>query len=85
MVGPIEFTARYAQGGLPDLTAAWAFVMEHVDKVGDAPMIEITPFWSAPADDIGMRPDEPWVLQYSAVVSGMVEQPGVAAPEAGAR
>lgn len=76
-----EVTTRFARGGLEDLTAAWAFIMEHIDKVGGDPTIEISPVWSADYDDIGVRPDAPWVRTFSAVVSGMTE----VEPEAGDR
>jgi hypothetical protein len=31
---------------VPTLTAAWAFVMEHIDAVGDAPSVHIGPVWN---------------------------------------
>ncbi len=76
MTGPIEVTTRYATSGLPDLAAAWSFVMAHVDLVGKSPRIEIGPVWSQPFDDRGptLGDDQPWVQTYSAVVSGMSEQ-----------
>lgn len=68
-----EVTIRFARGGLADLTDAWAFVMEHIDKVGGDPTIEITPVWSQSFDDIGVRPDDPWPRTFSVIVSGMTE------------
>lgn len=76
---PVEKTVRYAQGGLPDLQAAWAFVMAHVDLVGPDPQIKITPVWSAQGDGLPRQFDEaPWVRTFSAVVDGMVEEEGPA-------
>lgn len=42
---PAEVTVRYACCA-DDLTSAWAFVMEHLDKVGPSPSIEIKPIWT---------------------------------------
>ena len=61
-ITPVERTLRYATS-VVDLTAAWAFVMEYVDKVGDAPTIEINPFWSSSDDFEGRK--------FIVVVSGM--------------
>lgn len=67
---PTEVTIRYAKGGLPDLSAAWAFVMAHLGSVGPDPTIEIHPVWTYGDDHNGER-------TFSAVVSGMIpeEQP----------
>lgn len=72
MIEETEVTIRYAKGGLPDLAAAWAFVMEHVDRVGQAPRIEISPVWSISASEPGSTENYCWT--FSAVVSGMVEE-----------
>lgn len=76
-LGPVEVTTRFAQGGLPDLTAAWAFVMEHVDLVGGDPMIEITPVWSVSVHDMDDLEGTEYPRTYSAVVSGMVTKDAI--------
>lgn len=70
---PVEFTARYATNvdTLPD---AWQFVMEHIEKVGPDPSIEISPVWTLSVGlDINERRDDP-PRHFSVVVCGMVEQ-----------
>lgn len=64
---PTEVTTRYAKGGLPDLSAAWAFVMSKIDAVGPDPQIEISPVWTYGEDHDGGR-------TFSAVVSGMTHE-----------
>ena len=65
---PTEVTTRYARGGLPDLSAAWAFVMDKLDSVGPDPEVKISPVWtiSGDGDDQGRT--------FTAVVSGMVTE-----------
>lgn len=53
-----------------DLASAWAFVMTHVDVVGPAPTIKISPVWRYDTD----RPDDEPTLFFEAGVSGMVEE-----------
>lgn len=69
MTSPIEVTTRYATT-VDDLPAAWAFVMSHLDSLGDDPSIEINPLWNIGFDDSG---DAQSPRQFSVVVSGMVE------------
>lgn len=77
MSAPIEVTTRYVTSDLSDLTAAWAFVMEHVDKVGPYPTIHIEPVWTMPVGDMsGLEGEEvrPTTRTFTAVVEGMVEK-----------
>jgi len=67
---PIERTTRIVST-VDELADAWAFVMTHIDEVGDDPSITISPVWSRGADQI--NDDEPWPRHFSVVVSGMVE------------
>lgn len=72
MSEPIEVTTRYATS-VDDLPAAWAFVMDHVDKVGPDPSIHIKPLWVVSVHD--MDRDEPeggWPRRFEVVVEGMV-------------
>lgn len=65
-----ERTVKFATT-VDDLSSAWAFVMAHVDEVGEAPQISINPFWRYNTDE----PDAPPRLMFEASVSGMVEEP----------
>lgn len=60
---PIEKTIRYATS-VDELSDAWAFVMEHLESVGDGPSISISPIWSGPEFD---------ERRFEVTVSGMVE------------
>ena len=62
-VSPIERTLRFATN-VADLSAAWSFVMEYVDRVGPAPSIEILPMWRFNDDDTSEQ-------LFTVVVSGM--------------
>lgn len=44
MSRPVEVTMKFVTS-VPSLAEAWAFVMEHIDEVGDDPVIVITPLW----------------------------------------
>ena len=46
---------------VPDLAAAWLFVMDHVEEFR-SPSIHITPMWSYPGEH----------LSYEAVVAGVM-------------
>lgn len=59
-VWPVERTERFVTT-VPDLGAAWQFVMSYVDRLGPDPRIVIGPFWSD-----GVR----W---FTVEVSGMQE------------
>lgn len=61
-LSPVERTIRYASS-VKDLSAAWAFVMEYVDRCGPSPSIEIVPSWSSEDDFETTR--------FTVVVSGM--------------
>lgn len=71
MSAPIEVTTKYVTS-VDDLTAAWAFVMEYVDKVGPKPRITISPksiyAWAEIGDD-DARPVE----LFEVLVEGMTE------------
>lgn len=62
-----ERTTRFATT-VDDLPSAWAFVMAHVDAVGDDPSIQVTPFWSYGEDGTASA------RKFSVAVSGMVEE-----------
>jgi len=66
-IAPIERHVRYATN-VTDLPAAWAFVMEYMDKVGDSPSIEISPMW------VWTNVDDPAERQYQVAVSGTEEE-----------
>lgn len=65
-ISPIEMTTQYATTVI-NLTDAWSFVMEHIDKVGTAPSISISPVWTFSNDK--EDPEQ----HFEVVVSGMVE------------
>jgi hypothetical protein len=72
---PIERTTRYATS-VDELGDAWAFVMDHLEKVGPDPEVSIKPFWRMKIHDMD-RPDyddeaKP-PRRFGVVVSGMVE------------
>jgi hypothetical protein len=67
MSAPIEVTTRYATS-VPDLVASWAFVMAHIDRVGPAPHIEISPVWE-PSD---IADDHP--MHFAVVVDGTITE-----------
>lgn len=67
-----EVTTKFATT-VDELTDAWAFIMEHLADVGDAPNVTITPCWPVSVaefpdgGDVGRR-------YFEVTVSGMVEQ-----------
>lgn len=62
----IEVTTRYATN-VESLAEAWAFVMDHVDRVGPDPMVMIKPTWYyAMAPDEGVDDGDRW---FSVVVN----------------
>lgn len=67
---PIEVSVSYGTF-VETIAEAWAFVMEHVDHVGDEPTVEIHPQWLFPEDD----QDSP-IDGFSVAVSGSVEVKG---------
>jgi hypothetical protein len=67
MTAPVEVTTRYATS-VPDLVAAWAFVMAHIDRIGPEPRIEIAPVWE-PSD---IADDHP--LHFTVVVDGTITE-----------
>lgn len=71
MSAPIEITTSFATV-VPDLPTAWTFVMDHIDRVGPAPSVEIRPTWSRDADPL--NPNDDWERHFEVVVSGMVEE-----------
>lgn len=66
---PIEVTTRYATT-VDDLPSAWAFVMDHVDRVGADPSITISPFWSYSVHDMGDDDAPTPPRQFSVVADG---------------
>lgn len=58
-ISPTEVTTKFA-ATVDDLTDAWEFVMKHLESVGSAPEIHITPFWSSD-DDFEKVYFEVWV------------------------
>jgi hypothetical protein len=73
-VSDVEFTARYATA-VEDLASAWAFVMEHVDKVGPDPSIHITPYWGVGANE-ELLAVEDFQRRFQVVVDGLVPMEG---------
>jgi hypothetical protein len=41
---PVEVATRYSTT-VDDMPTAWAFVMEHIDKLGPEPSVNIYPCW----------------------------------------
>lgn len=64
---PVEVTTRYATT-VPDLTAAWTFVMDRVDRVGPDPLITIKPQWTFSDTEDGET------RRFEVVVDGMVPE-----------
>lgn len=75
MSAPVEVTTRYATT-VEDLPSAWAFVMGHLDALGDDPSIEIKPISTIGVADMqdafDGRETEGWRRQFEVVVEGMV-------------
>lgn len=67
MTASIEVTTRYATC-VDDLTAAWSFVMDRLDRVGPDPRVHIEPRWE-PHDD----PDH-HRRYFEVTVDGTVEE-----------
>lgn len=67
---PIEIHTRYATT-VVTLADAWAFVMDHIDKVGPDPSIEIAPIWLMGYDE--PRTNEP-PRHFAVTVSGSIEE-----------
>ena len=61
----IEVTTKYATT-VSDLTQAWSFIMEHIDKVGTHPSVNIHPIW------VFEDKEEHRALEVS--VEGMIER-----------
>lgn len=64
MTAPIERTTRYATS-VDDLGEAWAFVMSHIDSLGESPSVAIKPYWRVFETDTLRR--------FEVVVEGMEE------------
>lgn len=74
MSDPVEHTERFCTT-VADLSGAWAFIMEYVDRVGPDPTIQIKPVWRMP---FGWLPqidqDQPPMERFfEVVVDGMRE------------
>lgn len=74
---PVEVTTRYVTS-VDDLPAAWAFVMDKVDKVGPHPRVEIRPISTIGVGDmqdaLDGHEDESWRRIFEVVVEGMVHE-----------
>lgn len=62
----VERTTMFATV-VEDLSSAWAFIMDRLDRLGPAPSITITPQWTYSNTEDG-------VLRFEVSVSGMVEE-----------
>lgn len=69
----IEVTTKFVTT-CDDLPAAWAFVMEHIDRVGPDPSIHIGPVWSISVGEVleGRDSENP-PRHFEVAVSGMVQ------------
>ena len=70
---PIEVTTRFATT-VDDLTSAWAFVMDRIDRVGPDPSIHIKPLWSYSVHDMDRVDDFVPPRQFEVVVEGMTPE-----------
>ncbi len=61
----IDLTVKYATN-VDSLSAAWEFVMAHVDELGEAPTVSISPVWDYQSSEEG-------VLRFDVGVSGSTE------------
>jgi len=64
-VTTIERTIRFATT-VPDTLAAWAFITEHLPKVGPTPSVTIRPYVAVDPDDFAG-----WLTRFEVSVSGM--------------
>jgi hypothetical protein len=71
---PVEVTTRYATT-VPDLPAAWVFIMAKVDTVGPRPRIEISPLSAATVQSMIDGESLEWSDAFEVVVEGMSEEP----------
>lgn len=73
----VEVTTRYVTT-VDELAAAWAFVMDRLDRVGPDPRITISPVTIIGIGDMidGLegRPDREHPRQFEVVVEGMVRE-----------
>jgi hypothetical protein len=70
---PTEYTATYAKK-VASIQDAFAFIMGHLDKVGNDPQVVIAPVWVCEAVD-ALTGDRETVRQFEVAVTGMVEVP----------
>lgn len=73
MAAPSEVTTRYATT-VDDLGAAWAYVMDHLEKVGPDPSVKISPVWVFSVHDMDREDLSEPPRQFSVVVEGMVHE-----------
>lgn len=73
MSAPIEVTTRYVTT-VDELPAAWAFVMDRLDRVGPDPSVSIRPLWITPIQDMDRIGAPPTPRQFEVVVEGMVPE-----------
>lgn len=70
----IETTTKYVTT-VDDLPSAWAFVMEHLDRLGPDPEVHIKPIWLMSVSD-ALDGHEGPDRQFEVAVSGMVQSDG---------
>lgn len=75
MSAPVEMTTKYVTT-VDDLPAAWAFVMDHLDRLGPDPEVHIKPIWIMSVSEAMDDPMNGPQRQFEVVVSGMVEVEG---------
>ena len=68
---PIEVTTRYATS-VDELTDAWAFVMDRLEKVGPDPRVTVSPTWTFHVSDIDTEQRPP--RRFEVVVEGTVTE-----------
>lgn len=71
---PVEVTTKYATT-VPDLPAAWVFIMSKIDRVGPHPRIGISPVSAATVQGMLDGADLEWSDAFEVVVQGMIEEP----------
>lgn len=68
---PTEYTATYAKK-VNTIQDAFAFIMAHLDKIGNDPRVIINPVWVCEHVD-AMTGEHETVRQFEVAVTGMVE------------
>lgn len=47
----VEVTTKYATTA-PTIQGCFGFVMDHLDQVGEAPSVTVSPYWTGPNDSL---------------------------------